>query len=87
MIEWNAGSWIVRDPRGHEPDAAPRCFRRAQILAGQIRIASGQLVMGDVLLTLYPDRRLTSSTEAATRSAGTPGPAVARTRPAIAAAI
>ena len=54
MIEWNAGSWIVRDLAATNPTRLLDASGGAQILAGQIRIASGQLVMGDVLLTLYP---------------------------------
>ena len=54
MIEWSAGGWIVRDLAATNPTRFLDASGGAQILAGQIRIASGQLVMGDVLITLNP---------------------------------
>ena len=54
MIEWSAGGWIVRDLAASNPTRVVDASGSAQILTGQIRIASGQLVMGDVFITLHP---------------------------------
>jgi hypothetical protein len=53
MIEWSAGGWIVRDLAATNPTRVLDASGGAQILTGQIRIASGQLVMGDVVITLH----------------------------------
>jgi hypothetical protein len=54
MIEWSAGSWIVRDLPAANQTRLVDPSGAAQILTGQIRIASGQLVIGDVFITLHP---------------------------------
>ncbi len=53
MIEWSAGSWIVRDLAAKDPTRLLDASGAGQILAGQIRIPSGQLVIGEVLITLH----------------------------------
>jgi hypothetical protein len=54
MIEWAAGSWIVRDLSSTNPTRILDAAGNAQVLAGQVRIPSGRLLMGEVLVTLYP---------------------------------
>jgi hypothetical protein len=54
MIEWSAGSWIVRDLAAANQTHLVDASGADQILAGQMRIASGQLVMGDASITLHP---------------------------------
>jgi hypothetical protein len=54
MIEWSAGSWIVRDLAAANQTHLVDASGADQILAGQMRIASGQLVIGDVSITLHP---------------------------------
>jgi hypothetical protein len=53
-IAWNGGSWVVRDLEATNPTRLLGASGSAQAIAGEIHIASGQLLIGEVLLTLFP---------------------------------
>ena len=54
MIEWTGGGWVIRDISTTNPTRLLDSSGGVHVLAGQIWIASGQLLCGDVLITLYP---------------------------------
>jgi hypothetical protein len=54
MIEWTNGGWVIRDISTTNPTRLLDSSGGVHVLADQMRIASGQLLMGDVLITLFP---------------------------------
>lgn len=54
MIQWTGSEWVVRDLGASNPTRVIGPSGVAQPLAGEARIASGQLLVGDVLVTLFP---------------------------------
>jgi pSer/pThr/pTyr-binding forkhead associated (FHA) protein len=54
MILWSGAGWSVRDLGATNPTRLLGASGTAQPVVGEIRIASGQLLVGDVLVTLFP---------------------------------
>jgi hypothetical protein len=54
MILWSGAVWSVRDLGATNPTRLLDASGTAQPVVGEIRIASGQLLVGDVLVTLFP---------------------------------
>jgi len=54
MISWSGTGWSVRDLGATNPTRLLGASGTAQPIAGEIQISSGQLLIGDVLVTLFP---------------------------------
>jgi hypothetical protein len=54
LVTWSGGQWVVRDLGATNPTRVIGASGVAQPLAGEMRIASGQMLVGDVLITLFP---------------------------------
>jgi hypothetical protein len=54
LISRSAGAWIVRDLGETPPTCLVGALGEAQPVRGEIRLASGQITMGNVLVTLFP---------------------------------
>jgi hypothetical protein len=53
-ITFSGGGWLVRDLVATNPTRLLGTSGSAQVINGEIRIASGQLLIGEVLVTLFP---------------------------------
>jgi hypothetical protein len=54
MIQRVGGNWVVRDLGATNPTRLLGAGGRSQPIQGEIRFSSGQLLVGEVLLTLFP---------------------------------
>lgn len=54
LVTWSGAQWDVRDLGATNPTRVIGSSGQAQPLVGDVRIASGQLLVGDVLVTLFP---------------------------------
>jgi len=54
LVVWSGTGWSVRDLGATNPTRLLGASGTAQPVVGEIRIASGQLLIGDVLVTLFP---------------------------------
>ena len=54
LVTWSGTQWDVRDLGATNPTRVIGSSGMSQPLAGDVRIASGQLLVGDVLVTLFP---------------------------------
>jgi hypothetical protein len=54
LVVWSGSGWSVRDLGATNPTRLLGASGTAQPVVGEMRIASGQLLVGDVLVTLFP---------------------------------
>jgi len=54
MVGWNGDTWIVRDLGATNATRLLAASGAAQAIQGEVRVRSGQLLIGEVLLTLFP---------------------------------
>jgi hypothetical protein len=54
MVAWAGNGWSVRDLGATNPTRLLGPSGTAQRVVGEMRVASGQLLVGDVLVTLFP---------------------------------
>ena len=54
MISRSGNDWVVRDLGATNPTKFIGATGGAQTVQGEIRVPSGQLLIGEVLVTLYP---------------------------------
>jgi hypothetical protein len=54
MVAWLGNGWSVRDLGATNPTRLLGASGTAQPIVGEVHIASGQLLVGDVLVTLFP---------------------------------
>jgi hypothetical protein len=55
MVYRSDGTWVVRDLGATNPTRVLGPDGNAEPIQGEVRMASGQLLMGEVLITLYPN--------------------------------
>jgi hypothetical protein len=56
LLERSSGNWVVRDLGATNPTRLIDPSGQTQTLQGEVRISSGQLLVGDVLISLPPSR-------------------------------
>ncbi len=54
MVAWMGNGWSVRDLGATNPTRLLGSSGSTQAIVGEVRIASGQLLIGDVVMTLFP---------------------------------
>jgi hypothetical protein len=54
MIAWSGADWVVRDMNATNPTRLLGASGSTQVLTGEMRLVSGQLLIGEALLTLFP---------------------------------
>jgi hypothetical protein len=55
MVYRSDGAWVVRELGATNPTRVLNLDGTAEPIQGEVRMASGQLLMGEVLITLYPN--------------------------------
>ncbi len=53
-IAWSGSGWVVRDLKATNPTSLLGASGAAQPITGEVRMSSGQLLIGEVLVTLFP---------------------------------
>jgi FHA domain len=54
LIAWSGSDWVVRDLKATNPTSLLGASGTAQPIMGEARMSSGQLLIGEVLVTLFP---------------------------------